>query len=243
MKIGGKLFLLCCLYACSIKSEKNKVKLESYAKYGDFFVFADESLLDEKTKQTFLEIFSKKEENLLPPKPTKYLPRFLALNQLGNYSRRYFNSIVLLDDKTKNSFLEMFPKNRAMEIKKKLFDQKYLGIVVKNLWAKPQKTLIIFEKNEASLRRKLIALGEELFDYIELSELTLGEEKMFPQGKHNNSSYKSMKNQRKFALPLHPYYRLAINNSEMIWCRRNSKRMDYAICIYEEPYRSEKHPN
>lgn len=240
MKIGGKIFLLCFLCACSVKSEKNKVKLESYAKYGEFFVFADESILDDRTKQTFLEIFSKKEDNLLPPKPNKYLPRFLALNQLGNYSRRYFNSIVLLDEKTKNSFLAMFPQNRAMQIKKKLSDQKSLGIVLKDLWAKPQKILIIYEKNKASLRRKLIALGEEIFDYVEFSELTLGEEKMFPQGKPNNPSYKSMKNQRKFALPLHPYYRLAINNPEMIWCRRNSKKMDYAICIYEEPYRSEE---
>ena len=231
--------IFCSLFAFCDKGNNKQIKLESYAKYGDFFILADDRLIQHQMKETFLNVFSAEEENLLPPKPRKFLPRFLPLDQMGNFTRRYFNSIILLDNKSKDYFLSLFDRQTGQNLLQKINEKNAFGFVINNLWAKPQKTLIIYAENQNSLLEKIVKNQEKLIQYVEQAELSVGENKMFPLGKASNSSFIKMKKSRKFALPLHPYYRLALNKKEMLWYRRNSKKMDYAICIYEEPFASE----
>jgi hypothetical protein len=210
---------------------------QSGGRLGEVVVLSDKGTLDSSFKETINQFFNQPFWGVPLSEPI-YRVVFSTPEGFKGYFKTHKNLLVL----THQGNLEML-KNALdplnVEDLSKFIDSDNNFIPQKNIWAKNQSIQFVLGKNKLELLENLQNGKAKLLERMEQQEFQNSKFKLIGTNERKDSIYQRLMAERSFGIRFPSTYRLAVNKNDFIWIRKETRKYEFGIFIYEEPYMSD----
>ena len=233
--------LSCCFFfllsACNyIKEQGGEAKLpESVGDFAELVIVGDKQST-EILNQGIEHVYGKAVDGIAPPAEPMYKVRYTDETYFKGFFQKHVTIAMLLHKGNIDLFAHYFNKEAIDKIRNKIEKGESGFVGVNNVWAKPQKVNFIFASNASALKDWMINNAEKLRKSALTNETQIGIAKIFGANIYSDSFFVNHFNKSGYALPKAPSFRIAANRPDFIWLRKDGKKYDYGIYIYDEPY-------
>jgi hypothetical protein len=233
--------LSCCFFflfsACNfIKEQGGEAKLpESVGDFGELVIVGDKQsteILNEGIKH----VYGMEVPGIAPPYEPLYKVRYTDETYFKGFFQKHVTIVMLLHKGNIDIFASYFNKSAIDKIKNKIENGESGMVGVDNVWAKPQKVNFVYSSNANALKDWMIKNAELLRNSAIKTETKIGISKIFGSRIYTDSFYVNHFNRNGYGIPKAPSFRIAANRPDFIWLRKNGKKYDYGIYIYDETY-------
>lgn len=236
--ISFAIFGLAFLLGCNQSGEDRATHLpQSGGRLGEVVVLSDKGTLDSNFRESINQYFNQPFWGVPLSEPI-YRVLFSTSEGFKGYFKTHKNILVLAHlgniELLKNA---IDPLN--VEDLSKFIDSGNVFIPQKNIWAKNQSIQFVLGKNKVELLENLQNGKTRLLDRMERQEFQNAQFKLIGTNERKDSIYQRLMAERGFGIRLPSTYRLAVNKNDFMWIRKETRKYDFSIFIYEEPYTSD----
>jgi hypothetical protein len=240
ISIISSLLLSCFFFlysACSfIEEQGGEAKLPEAV--GDF---AEMVIVGDRQSTAILQegitlVYGTQVAGIAPPEEPLYKVRYTDESYFKGFFQKHISITLLLHKGNINLFTPFFNTGALDKVAKRI-EAGESGIVsVNNVWAKPQRVNFIFSSNAAGINDYMIKNAEILRKSALKTETQIGISKIFGPKIYTDSFFINHFNKSGYGLPKAPSFRIAANRPDFIWLRKEGKKYDYGIYMYDEAY-------
>jgi hypothetical protein len=233
--------LSCCFFfllsACNfIEEQGGEAKLpESVGDFGELVIVGDKQST-EILNEGINAVYGKEVDGIAPPSEALYKIRYTDETYFKGFFQKHVSLVMLLHKGNIDLFASYFNKNDMDKIRSKIEKGESGMVGVNNVWAKPQKVNFLYSTNASALKDWMIKNAEALRKNALKTETQIGITKIYGSRIYTDSFFVNHFNKNGYGLPKAPSFRIAANRPDFIWLRKEGKKYDYGIYIYDEPY-------
>lgn len=174
-----------------------------------------------------------------PPSEPRFKVIFADQSYFEGYFQEHHNIFVCLTEDNLEDLSSIYGPENKEKVKEIISNNKALGYNKTDVWAKNQNVFYITAKSHDSLLVKLKQRSGELMSQANKNEVSTGVHKVLTIPTSRDSIYLDWMGRKGFALRKPNSYRVAIDNEEFLWLRKNTDKHDYGLMVHYEPYTSE----
>jgi hypothetical protein len=236
------VFGVFALLGCDGDRQTNKTILpQSLGALGEVIVLSDEVTLSQGMREAVNDLFNKPPWGLPLSEPS-YRVVYSQINGFKGYFKTHKNIVVLVH-KQNVDLLNNVTNPLNINNFKQYIDSGAVSITEKNVWAQNQTVHFVLGKNRKNLIEKIEKGANNLLSRVEEHENVNARFKLIGTKEHKDSINKRLIKDRSFGIRVPTTYRIAMNQPDFMWLRKTTKKYDYGIFIYEEPYTNENQLN
>lgn len=227
--------------ACSLEEEDAKDSLPSATgELSQVVVIYDQYHNNQEFEDQVAEVFGKAIDGLPPPPEAKFSTIVTDETHFKGYFKYHHNVFILLTEDNLEGMEKTYGAKNKDKIKEIINKPDALGFTRTDLWSNNQSVFYITAKDHKSLLAKMQERSEELIEIASEHERRTGARMTFNQTVKADTFYQKTLKERGYALRLPGSYRVAINNYDFVWLRKEASKYDYGIFLYEVPYVSQE---
>lgn len=226
--------------ACSLEEEDAKDSLPSATgELAQVVVIYDQYHNNESFEQEVADIFGKAIDGLPPPAEARFSTIVTDETHFKGYFKYHHNIFILLTEDNLEGMEKTYGAKNKEKISEIINKPDALGFTRTDLWSNNQSVFYITAKDHASLLSKMKERSDELVEIASTHELRTGANMTFNNSLKADTFYQKNLKEKGYAVRMPGSYRVAINDQDFVWLRKEASKYDYGIFLYEVPYRSQ----
>jgi hypothetical protein len=207
-RILSLLLVVITLWSCNDENSKNKIYLsDSNGNLNHLSVVTDNESWNGAVGETIRTVFAAPVDGLPQKEP------LFNINQIP--------TSVFSDFATKNRIILKIEKGDAPKV-----------IIKRNVYAKPQKVVIVQGKDPQQISRVLIEKKDKIINALKAEEIT---ERQRLIAKSLSEEGKSLKDSLGISIKFPSFYRIAKATDDFFWLRRDINTGTLNVMVYEIP--------
>jgi hypothetical protein len=230
------IFSYLFLGSCNEVSDKTRYMPQSVGELAELVVVYHKAGSTEAFKDSVRKVFSAPNEGLPPPAEGRFKVLFTDESYFKSYFKEHHNIFVILTEENLELLTNTYGADNQDKVKEIIANKDALGFNKQNVWAENQNVFYVTAENQRDLYQKLGKRSAELRSQANKNEVKTGSLKILTISSDEDSLYQQLWAEKGYALRKPASFRVAINNGDYVWLRKESRKYNFGLMLYSVPY-------
>lgn len=232
------LLLLTGISACTTEKEKATLT-ESVGELTEIVVIYDQKGSTDAFKREIEEVFGTP-INGLPASVSEPQFRIMFTDEsfFKGYFKKHHNIFILLHPDNLDALKVTYGEANKSKIEEIMENDDALGFEKTNVWATPQRVFYVTASSAKKLVKKVKGRADELRLIAEENEKETAVARVFDKSISKDVFYQNLMSSKGFGVRKPESYRVAVDNDEFLWLRKDIEDTEFGIFIYTSQFTS-----